>query len=147
MAVTFSEQPLFWRMSYFFMARTSIQHQTLQKRYFFNKAAFTIEVPFSVVSFSEKLLFGSSQFFRKSIYCSNCFLGKLIYQNEYFFKRATLLQHTCLEVVICCYTSFPQVLFLFQEYSTVCSTPENILPLPAFLQQHVLSFLHPKYLT
>ena len=57
---TFSEGLLFRRTSYFFMACTSTQHQILQNSYFFNKATFTIKVPFSVVNFSEKLILGSS---------------------------------------------------------------------------------------
>ena len=56
----FPEQPLYRRTSYFFMASTSTQHQILQNSYFFNKATFTIQVPFSTVSFSEKLLSGTS---------------------------------------------------------------------------------------
>ena len=73
------------------MAGTSTQHKIFQNSYFFNKATSTIEVPFSAVNFSEKLLFWKQLIFQKinimqQLLFSRAALSKrLIFQKSYFF--------------------------------------------------------------
>lgn len=108
----FQNSHFFWMTTYFFVAGTYTQHQIIQNSYVFNKDTSTIELLFSAVNFSEKLLFGSTYLFKKSIFCSNGFSGELLYQSDYL-KELLFCDMLFSEVLICCYTSFPQAFFLF----------------------------------
>ena len=69
------------------MAITSTQHNIFQNSYFFNKATSTIEIPFSAVNFSEKLLFWKQKIsiMQQLLFMWVALSKRLIFQTSYFF--------------------------------------------------------------